>query len=211
MVIKLSKTKIHSLASLLIIGIIFITISHLIQSNFNLIESYINHGLKGMIIFVFFTITTVVIAPVSTIPLIPLAAQSWGWMNAALLTITGWGFGSTIAFFLGRRYGLKIIKKLIPIKKMQEFEKYIFKDNLFWSIVFLRVVLPVNLLSYYLGIFSKIDFKRYLLATLTGLIPLALLISYAGTLPWYLQSLALATILIIFIVGIKAREKKLMR
>jgi len=94
---------------------------------------------------------------------------------------------------------------------MQEFEKYIFKDNLFWSIVFLRVVLPVNLLSYYLGIFSKIDFKRYLLATLTGLIPLALLISYAGTLPWYLQSLALATILIIFIVGIKAREKKLMR
>ena len=203
----MDKKKINSITALILIGFIFIIFSYLLKSNFYLVENYINYGPKGMITYVMLTITAVVIAPVSTIPLVLLASETWGWLIAATLSLIGWTIGSAIAFLLARKYGFKIIKRLMSMEKIQKVEERIQNASVFWSIVLLRIIMPISLLSYALGIFTKISFRRYLLATLIGLTPFALLISYAGTLPWYMQITALIFSVLLIIVGIKNRHK----
>jgi len=66
-------------------------------------------------------------------------------------------------------------------------EKKIPKENLFLGIIFLRMVIPVDILSYALGLFSKIKTRDYLLATIIGVSPFAFIFAYLGRMPFYYQ------------------------
>jgi len=175
--------------------------SYFVQTNLEQIESMIGPGSYGMIIYVFITIIDIVIAPISTFPLISLASNLWGVFPAALLSIIGWSVGAYIAFFLARRYGVRIVRKFISIEKVHEIEKKIPDENIFWSIVFLRVVLPVDILSYALGLFSKIKTRDYVLATFIGTIPFAFIFAYLGVLPFILQVSLLTTAFLLLVLG----------
>ena len=50
----------------------------------------------------------------------------------------------------------------------------------FMSVVLLRMVLPVDVLSYALGFFSDISLWRYTTATIIGIAPFAFIFAYAG-------------------------------
>jgi len=59
-------------------------------------------------------------------------------------------------------------------------------QNLFWSVVLLRMALPVDVLSYGIGLFSKMSFSTYFWATLIGVVPFSFIYAYVGSLPvWY--------------------------
>jgi uncharacterized membrane protein YdjX (TVP38/TMEM64 family) len=60
--------------------------------------------------------------------------------------------------------------------------KYI-PDDLFWSIVLLRLVMPMDVMSYVLGLLTDISWSRYMLATAMGLTPSAFVLAYLGKLP----------------------------
>jgi uncharacterized membrane protein YdjX (TVP38/TMEM64 family) len=62
-------------------------------------------GALGMGAYVVLTLFAVVVAPVSTLPLLPLASVMWGWVMAGILSVAGWTIGGQIAFLLARRYG----------------------------------------------------------------------------------------------------------
>lgn len=120
---------------------------------------------------------------------------------AGLLSIIGWTIGSMIAFLLARKYGVSLIKKFIPLNKINKLEQKIPKENVFWGIVFLRMIIPVDILSYALGLFSKIKFKRFTLATLIGVSPFAFIWASLGIVPFVLQIVVLSAALIILLVG----------
>ena len=61
------------------------------------------------------------------------------------------------------------------------------KRNLFFSIIFLRIAVPADIISYAIGLFTDIRFIVYSLATFIGYAPLAFLLAYAGTLPIYIR------------------------
>jgi len=87
------------------------------------------------------------------------------------------------------------------LEKISEIESKIPEKNLFWSIVFLRMVFPVDVLSYVLGLFSRVKFGTYFWASLIGIIPFAFVLSYVGTMPVYYQIysfMILALIIILF-------------
>ena len=195
------KDSLKSFIEILIIVILFIFFSYIIQKNLNAIQSVIDAGLFSMFLYVFIVVVAIVIAPVSAMPLLPIASNLWGWFLAAVLSIIGWTMGAVIAFEIARRYGVPLVKKFIHLEKIHRIEKLIPKKNIFWSIVFLRIVLPVDILSYALGLFSKISKKRYILATIIGVTPFALIFAYLGKMPIHYQIIALSIGIIIFLSG----------
>lgn len=157
-----------------------------------LIES---EGIGGIIIYTFVAIVATVIAPLSFLPLLPFAVALWGPFTAAVLSVVGWWVGAMIAFWIARKYGYPVVRRLLEIERIERIEKIIPPQNLFWSVVFFRVVLPVDLLSYALGLFTNMKTVPYALATLMGIIPFALLFSYLASIPVGLQAT-------IFLVGV---------
>ena len=53
----------------------------------------------------------------------------------------------------------------------------------FWSIVMLRLAMPMDLLSYLLGLFTHVSLWKYAAATALGVTPPAFLLAYLGKLP----------------------------
>ena len=154
-----------------------------------------------MLVYIFIVILAVVIAPVSALPLLPVASQLWGWFLAGIFGIIGWTIGGLIAFEISRKYGVPLVKTLIPLEDLYKIEKKIPSKNIFWSIVFLRLLFPVDILSYALGLFSKISRKDFILTTLIGVTPFAFAWAYLGSLPIYYQIVGLWLASMIFLTG----------
>lgn len=194
------KTK--SFIGIIIIIILFILSTLIVQKYLDFFNQYFDIGFLGMVIYVVIVVVSIVIAPISSFPLIPLAANLWGWVFGAILNIVGWTIGGYISFILARKYGVPLISKFVPIKRINKIESIIPKDNVFWTVVFLRMVVPVDILSYALGLFSKIDKKRYFFATLIGVSPFAFVFSYVGVVNIYYQIGALTLAVGIFFIGV---------
>jgi len=65
------------------------------------------------------------------------------------------------------------------------------------------MTVPVDVLSYVLGLFSRMKSAPYFFATLIGVAPFAFVFAYAGTLPFLYQmealGLALFVMLLVFL------------
>ncbi len=172
--------------------LLFVIASFLAQRYVDRLSAALDVGPLGMVLYAVVTILSVVIAPVSTLPLVPIASNLWGWGTCGFLNIASWTTGGYIAFQLGRRYGAPVIGRLVPMERVHRMERHIPKGEAFWTIVVLRIGMPVDLLSYALGIFSEIDTRRYLLVTILGVSPMAFVLAYLGTVSLSLQLLIIA-------------------
>lgn len=190
-----TKKSIGAVIGMISIFALFFLASYLTQTYEEEIKLFVQtDGNIGMFIYIIFTATAVVVAPISTLPLIPLASMLWGWLIAALLSIVGWVLGSQIAFLLARTYGKPLIEKITSLEKIKSFENTFSKKNIFWFVVFLRMTVPVDVLSYAIGIFSNMKAAPYFLATFIGVTPFAFIFAYTGTLSIGTQIITLAEI-----------------
>lgn len=195
--------------SFIFISMLFATTSFVAKEYENELKSLVQHDqILGMFIYVFLNTLSVVIAPLSTLPLIPLASTIWGWAISGILSVIGWLLGAEIAFLLARYFGKPLIQKIISIQKIEEFEKQIPEKNLFFTVVFLRMFVSVDLLSYALGIFSNMKNTQYIFATLLGILPSAFIYAYTGTLPFVYQIAALLFGSIVTYTWYKLQERK---
>jgi len=202
--------KVKAVIGIIIIVFLFILISYLVQSNIEFFESYFDFGIWGMGLFLIIVILSIVITPLSSVPLFPLASGLWGWPIAAVIGIIGWTIGAVTAFTLARRYGIALVEKIIPVSRIHQFEKKFPQEHVFWTVVFLRMIIPVDGLSYFLGLFSKISTRAYILATLIGVIPFSFAIAYLGSMTTTYQIVFSLTALVILIIGLTTayhREK----
>ncbi|MBU5689572.1 MAG: VTT domain-containing protein [Candidatus Aenigmatarchaeota archaeon] len=89
--------------------------------------------------------------------------------------------GATIAFFISRYFGRKIVIKLLGDEWIGEVDEWIDKNGS-KAILIARLIplIPFDLISYVAGV-TKIDFRKYILATIIGMIPRAVFLVYAGT------------------------------
>jgi len=196
----LNKNTILSILGVAVILALFVFLSFITTSYENEINALAERGgVFGMIAYVFVTVISVVVAPISTIPLIAAASGLWGWFMAAILSIIGWTIGAQIAFHLARSFGKPLIEKLISIEKLARFEKRFSKEHMFWTIVFFRIIIPVDILSYAVGLFSNVKSRVYFLATVIGISPFAFVLAYTGTLTVWLQFMVFLIVAVIFI------------
>lgn len=144
-------------------------------------------GNFGELIYVLIMMSAVIIAPFETLPLMPIAVNIWGANTAAFLTVAGWSLGSLVAFFLARIFGQRIVCRIINKCDIDEWRAMAPKKNLFWPIVFARIILPVDIISYAVGLFTKMSWWLYFLATLLGIIPFAFFFAHGSEFPTWLQ------------------------
>ncbi len=81
-----------------------------------------NEDGAGMVAYVFLTIIAVVLAPMSTLPLIPLASKMWGGFMAGILSVAGWTIGAQIVFLLARHFGKPLVKKIVSLDRLRGIE-----------------------------------------------------------------------------------------
>jgi len=134
----------------------------------------------SVLVYVILLATSVVAAPF-TMPLFFVSGGIFGPVAAAIYNVLGWWIGAGLAFALARFLGKPILSQLISLDKIEMYERKIPKKLEFWSIVLLRVIIPVDLLSYVIGLFSTISFRRYMAATVIGITPFSIMFAYGGS------------------------------
>lgn len=144
------------------------------------VSSSDNLWLVGSALMALMFVATVV-APITTFFMVPLAAGVIGPVPAALFSATGWFFGSIVAFMLARHFGKPLLVQFIDEEKIALYEKYIPAHMGFVTLVFLRMVISPDILSYAMGFMSSMRLVPFAIATAIGLLPFALLSAYAGS------------------------------
>lgn len=139
----------------------------------NYIKQY---GFFGPFIFILIQIFQVVF------PIVPGGASclagvlAFGPVWGFIYNYVGLVIGSTCAYLLARRYGLKLIKKLFKKETIEKYIGYI-KNKQFTKIFFWGILLPGlpdDLLCYIAGI-SEMNFKTFIFIIIIGK-PLALIL-----------------------------------
>lgn len=117
------------------------------------------HQVPGVVIYVVAVAASVVLLPLSSLPLLPFAAQLYGIWLTALLSAAGWWVGALIAFQvarLGRRY----LQRFVSLQAVDRLERRIPDDVGFGGIVVLRMILPVDIVSFALGLLKELRFSK---------------------------------------------------
>jgi len=141
---------------------------------------YAQNDILGVILFIFIFILATVIAPLTVFPLIVPASAIFGPFLTSIYSIAGWTIGAMIAFLIARHIGKPILTSFVSLEKLEKYEKYFRGRTEFFGLVFLRMILPVDILSYAVGFLSRISFKKYILATIIGISPFAFIFAYTS-------------------------------
>ncbi len=146
-----------------------------------IISSYLTHSgyldlsaIPGLesdyaeLVYVSIVVLGGVLFGVSTLPLLPFAVSLWGPAAASFLTVTGLVLGSQAAFTIARLFGKKIVCRFIDDCDLDEWRAKLPSRGLFWPLVLARILLPVDVISYAVGLFSKMGWLAYFFSTLVG-------------------------------------------
>ena len=192
------------IASFIALAVVFIVASILAQEYKAEISAVVmGGGALGVIGFIFLTALFVIfVIPLDIAVLIPVGAVVFGPVPTALMSIAGWTMGAMAAFGIARYLGAPAVKRLVGLGRVKAIEARIPKRNLFWSVVVLRMLVSVDILSYALGLLSDMPWGSYTLATALGVVPFGFYFAYTGALPlmYRTAAVALAVLLATFVV-----------
>lgn len=169
----------NSIFFLLVLSIVVVGLWQL-QWDLSALEGWIAaHRILGIAVYIVFVAASVVLLPFSSLPLLPLAARIFGVWLTAFLSILGWWIGCLIAFQIAR-LGRRYLEKITTLNAIDKIERKIPNDVGFAGIVILRMILPVDVTSFALGLLKNLSFSTYAIASLIGITPFAFVWSYAG-------------------------------
>ena len=143
-----------------------------------------NTGSFGVSLYVATTALAIIIPVWSNLFLMPVASIMWGPFATALLSILGWLIGSQISFLLGRKFQERIMQAFPKLLASNYVEKLVSKKYPNLSLIFLRMTIPIDVLSYGLGLFAfRVSAWQNFITTLIGITPFAFLFSYFNDIP----------------------------
>ena len=137
-------------------------------------------GFVSYFSYMLILVGAVVFLPLTATPIIAIAAGLLGPFVTSILSIIGWTVGAAIAFLISRYFGRAVIEKRIDLSKIDLYLSEIPEDSQFIFIVILRLTLPVDLVSYALGLTKSLSFTRYIVATCVGVVWFSFAFAYLG-------------------------------
>ncbi len=138
------------------------------------------HRLLGAFLFALLMFASTVFAPLTTLPLVPLLAPILGPFTTAIASIIGWTTGATVAFLIARHGGRPALLRHVDLQKVERYESLLPKETHFLALVMLRMLIPVDLLSYALGFLSTVKLGEYVLTTIIGVSWFSFAFAYMG-------------------------------
>lgn len=183
MMAQIKKETIKAITGIIVVISLFIIISFITQYYAEYFQSSLSNNIPSMVIYVLLLILEIILAPISVFPFIPIASAIWGSQNTFFLTLFGWTIGSIIAFLIARKIGVPLVERIVSSKDLDRVQAFIPEKNLFIGVIIIRVILPFDLISYAIGLFTHMTLRSYALATLIGFIPGTLFLAYFGDIP----------------------------
>jgi len=122
-----------------------------------------------------------VVAPITATPAIPVAAAFLHPALVGTLSVLGWTAGAVVAFVIARRWGRPLVARFVSLDEVARYERRVPARLNFFTLVLLRMVVPVDFLSYAIGLVSTIPLGTYTLATLIGVAPFSFIFAYGGS------------------------------
>ncbi|MDO4316931.1 MAG: VTT domain-containing protein [Lachnospiraceae bacterium] len=166
------KVRIVSLCVIFIL--LALVLKFLLKNEFSSVEdfqAYIDRfGITGSIVLVFFQAFQVVV------PVLPgyfgcaVGAITFGTEVGFLCNYIGICAGSIMAYILGRKYGISIVKIMFPEKTYNKWRKKIEKSKSYERFLFVATVLPLfpdDFLCYFSGII-KMERRKFIWIILLG-------------------------------------------
>ncbi|TSC61631.1 MAG: hypothetical protein G01um101448_630 [Parcubacteria group bacterium Gr01-1014_48] len=146
-------------------------------------------GFWGMLFYVF-SISTIALIPLATtLPFVPVAVVVWGKAVASILTLIAWLMSSSVAFIVARRFGRKIIARWVPMEHILNFHHLVPKGNLLMAVFLFGLFgAPTDLLSYVVGLFTKLEYRQFISMFVLGLVPFVIFLTYTATLSFVYQT-----------------------
>jgi uncharacterized membrane protein YdjX (TVP38/TMEM64 family) len=138
------------------------------------------HVYIGGVILAGLMFVATVLAPITLLPVIPMIAPMLGPFVTAIACWFGWTLGAIVAFWIARHGGRPLIAKFIDLTQLENFEQRIPKESHFYIVFALRLIIPVDLLSYGLGLFSTVSLRTYAFASALGILWFSFAFSYLG-------------------------------
>lgn len=143
------------------------------------VQSFIlSYGIFSWLAYIVLLVIAVM-SPVPDTPIVIAGGYIFGPYISIPLTIIGQILGATVDFYLARKLGRSFVNKKFPKASVLLNE---YSHKLGWQTVFIMRLTPTlsfDLLSYAAGL-SKIKFTHYIVATLSGMIPLLVVTSILG-------------------------------
>lgn len=176
----LKKHKIVEYVWLVVIILLFVFSIQMVKSD-SLANQINSFGILAPIIFVLLKMSTLVVAPLSGIPLYLIAGVLFGNLNGLALSLLGDLLGSAICFLLSRFYGHRVIKFFVGDRLFNKITSTvaILKDTKSFLKARIAFFAIPELLSYASGL-SKINFFTFSLINILFYLPINLIYIFFG-------------------------------
>lgn len=130
--------------------------------------------------FVALLVSATVFAPVTVMPVIPMVAPMFGPFVTGVLSIIGWSLGGIVAFLISRHVGRPLLTKFVSVEHLEAIVSRIPTRVQFFTIILIRMSMPVDITSYALGLVQSVSFTHYTLATIIGVSWFSFAFAYLG-------------------------------
>ncbi len=121
-------------------------------------------------------VLTVIQALQVILPVLPgflgclVGAGLFGAAGSFLCNYVGISAGSIIAFFLARRFGAELVRRMAPVEKYQSWTDWVNKKKSYAAVLFLAILLPLapdDFLCYFSGL-TGMSAKRFIWIIVLG-------------------------------------------
>ncbi|MCD4666933.1 TVP38/TMEM64 family protein [archaeon] len=162
---------------LLILGYIYP--SSFFSSQESIRSFVISWGIFSPIAFILLQIAQVVLTPISHYVVSIAGGFIFGTWQGFLYNWIGRAIGTLIAFYLGRKFGRKIIKHVVKERTLKKYDKIFEKGKWLIFLVYFLPLFPDDEISYLAG-FSSLKSKFFIPIAILGHISGSLSLAYIG-------------------------------
>ncbi len=166
----------------------------------NIQNTILSAGIWAPIILIIAKALTIIFAPLSGSALYPVAGAIFGFGPGLIYIIIGDLIGSIISFSISRKFGQKIVEKMLSKNNMPTAQKIISMIETTKGFLFARVCFsPMpEIVSYAAGL-TKINFWKFVtIHNIVGIIPSIILVGGGDVLVNYLHDPKLVLAFVIF-------------
>ncbi len=136
-------------------------------------------GKVGPLAIIGVIIVETVVAPIPG-TIVPIVAGAlYGLWLGFVYAWVGNMIGALIAFFISRRLGRLVVKKIIKDKTIDRYDRFLKRNKLFLWMVYLIPIFPLDIISFVIGL-SALKFRHFLMIVGLGLLVNILILAYFG-------------------------------
>lgn len=170
----MSKKASFLIFLVLLLLITILILIFLVSKNFSadIVLIFNSQPYIGPVILIFWRILGILVPAIPAGIVSFAAVPIFGWLATYIYTLTGILMGTSISFWLARKFREPLVGKFVPLKKLHKLEGELSERKRFMAIVALRLfTVPVMDFSSYAAGLTRISFPKFFLATLLASLP----------------------------------------